>query len=888
MSASFIPRSTADGISAEQEQDANSALTELDKGLRSGKIGIQCEAIVKFPRLFEKYPFPILINSALLKIADVYRGGNNFIRLNILRVVQQSEKHLDKILNVDEFLRRIFGVIHSNDPIARAITLRMMGSIASIVPEKTLIHHSIILALDSHDAVEVEASIFAADKFSEKSKTFARTICSKMVAMLSGLATPVDLKVKLIPSLRHMHHDSDTAAQAFAVCESLLEGYPAKKFVLLTLDTMTRLAVQSLVNVAPHVARLLQLLMSDPRHDIHLCCLRNLCLLARRGPHLWQTSDVEQDQCACYKCCFDQNISLAARSIQVLTHIAKASRMPGDIPSEVVSAVQTFFFLGSHRCGEESAGSEGKPAQLVCEALTAVGNKFPDSLQGSASSYLALLQKWTIEGLPSDHVQVQLCTLVFQAAREQLMPPDVQATLRLAVEKCESWQAYRIARQALRYGQFSFAELIFSDLAYKVSSESYYNWLLGLKNVCTARRHLHNMQLNGFSAVPCLSSCLESYQRALVAFKAASTPAHPLEFQCEYVRLSIVWLSSLRLLLLTCNTFRSSPPPAIVTALASTSGQEGARWVQVVQQLEKCEKHCRDVAQQISTLYWASFDADPSTLGNLTLLQQSCNCIKSAIASIISVVHTGQSSLGEHQFLAHPEVYDENIWGKSLPSTIVSILKELKTMLAESAGSPEKLYRLIDFLSMSAQNLVQANISFPRFFFQQLQSTNVKLAISPQPSNAGEPVLVRSDTNLTLKVEGVIQKGERPSIFRSVAGVNITVTTSLVNRTVVPQADSLEKSTEKTSVQLSQTVGPHNEYFSTSFVLPFPVLGLHSVQLDAAIVDETGACWHTGPRTTLNIKSYDDSIQRQQPPRSGSRVVAAVVAAAAAAAANSH
>lgn len=35
--------------------------------------------------------------------------------------------------------------------------------------------------------------------------------------------------------------------------------------------------------------------------------------------------------------------------------------------------------------------------------------------------------------------------------------------------------------------------------------------------------------------------------------------------------------------------------------------------------------------------------------------------------------------------------------------------------------------QLIDFLSMSAQNLVQANISFPRFFFQQLQSTNVKV-----------------------------------------------------------------------------------------------------------------------------------------------------------------
>lgn len=59
----------------EPEQDANSALTELDKGLRSNKVGEQCEAIVRFPRLFEKYPFPILINASLLKLADVFRIG---------------------------------------------------------------------------------------------------------------------------------------------------------------------------------------------------------------------------------------------------------------------------------------------------------------------------------------------------------------------------------------------------------------------------------------------------------------------------------------------------------------------------------------------------------------------------------------------------------------------------------------------------------------------------------------------------------------------------------------------------------------------------------------------------------------------------------------------
>ena len=104
--------------------DANTALAELDQGLRCGRLGEQSEAIVRFPGLFAKYPFPILINSALLKLADIFRQSSNFIKLCVLRVVQQSERHLDKITNVDEFVKRVSTVLHSNDPVARALTLR--------------------------------------------------------------------------------------------------------------------------------------------------------------------------------------------------------------------------------------------------------------------------------------------------------------------------------------------------------------------------------------------------------------------------------------------------------------------------------------------------------------------------------------------------------------------------------------------------------------------------------------------------------------------------------------------------------------------------------------------------------------------------------------------
>lgn len=63
---------------------------------------------------------------------DFFRS--NFLRLCVLKAIQSSRKHLDKIFNVDEFCRRFFAVIHSNDPIARSVTLRFV----SFSPKKNL------------------------------------------------------------------------------------------------------------------------------------------------------------------------------------------------------------------------------------------------------------------------------------------------------------------------------------------------------------------------------------------------------------------------------------------------------------------------------------------------------------------------------------------------------------------------------------------------------------------------------------------------------------------------------------------------------------------------------------------------------------------------------
>ena len=120
----------------------------------------------------------------------------------MLRVCRQSEKHLDKILNVDEFVKRIFTVMHSNDPVARALTLRTLGAMAPIIAERRAVHHGVRDGLDSHDPQELDASIVAAARFAAESRTFAVNTCGKIAEMIQLPATPAAIKLKLIPILR--------------------------------------------------------------------------------------------------------------------------------------------------------------------------------------------------------------------------------------------------------------------------------------------------------------------------------------------------------------------------------------------------------------------------------------------------------------------------------------------------------------------------------------------------------------------------------------------------------------------------------------------------------------------------------------------------------------
>ena len=66
-------------------------------------------------------------------MADVFRTNeDNFVRFEIVNVLEQSEALLGKLGNCDEMFRRLYAVILCNDPIARSLTLRAMGAIGKV------------------------------------------------------------------------------------------------------------------------------------------------------------------------------------------------------------------------------------------------------------------------------------------------------------------------------------------------------------------------------------------------------------------------------------------------------------------------------------------------------------------------------------------------------------------------------------------------------------------------------------------------------------------------------------------------------------------------------------------------------------------------------------
>ncbi|MEJ1270573.1 integrator complex subunit 7 [Cricetulus griseus] len=840
----------ADAGYGEQELDANSALMELDKGLRSGKLGEQCEAVVRFPRLFQKYPFPILINSAFLKLADVFRVGNNFLRLCVLKVTQQSEKHLEKILNVDEFVKRVFSVIHSNDPVARAITLRMLGSLASIIPERKNAHHSIRQSLDSHDNVEVEAAVFAAANFSAQSKDFAVGICNKISEMIQGLATPVDLKLQLIPILQHMHHDAILASSARQLLQQLVTSYPSTRMVIVSLHTFTLLAASSLVDTPKQIQLLLQYLKSDPRRAVKRLAVQDLKLLASKTPHTWSKENM-QALCECaLQTPYD---SLKLGMLSVLSTLSGTiaikhyfSAAPGNVGSSPRSS--DLVKLAQECCYHSNRGIAAHGVRVLTNITVSCQEKDLLSLEQDAvfglESLLVLCSQDDSPGAQST-VKIALnCMVKLAKGRPHLSRSVVdtlltqlhssQDTARVLMCHCLA----AIAMQLPVLGDGMLGDLV--EL-YKVigrsATDKQQELLVSLATVIfVASQKALSSEVKAVIKQQ-LDSVSSGWTVYRIARQASRMGNHDMARELYQSLLTQVasehfyfWLNSLKEFSHAEQCLTGLQEESFSSALSCIAESlkfyhKGIASLTMKQSMEEF----RSLASRYRDLYQTSFDADSATLRNVELFQE-------------------YGSTGT----AHADSEYE----RRMMAVYSHVLEEVESLNRKYAPVS---YMHTACLCNAIIALLKVPLSFQRYFFQKLQSTSIKLALSPSPRNPAEPIAVQNNQQLALKVEGVVQHGSKPGLFRRIQSVCLSVSSTLQSKS----SQDFKIPIDSITNEMEQRVEPHNDYFSTQFLLNFAVLGTHSITVESSVRDANGIVWKTGPRTTMFVKSLEDPYSQQ-------------------------
>ncbi|OBS69090.1 hypothetical protein A6R68_02372 [Neotoma lepida] len=742
---------------------------------------------------------------------------------------------------------------------------RMLGSLASIIPERKNAHHSIRQSLDSHDNVEVEAAVFAAANFSAQSKDFAVGICNKISEMIQGLATPVDLKLKLIPILQHMHHDAILASSARQLLQQLVTSYPSTKMVIVSLHTFTLLAASSLVDTPKQIQLLLQYLKNDPRKAVKRLAVQDLKLLANKTPHTWSKENI-QALCECaLQTPYD---SLKLGMLSVLSTLSGTiaikhyfSVVPGNVGSSPRSS--DLVKLAQECCYHSNRGIAAHGVRVLTNITVSCQEKDLLSLEQDAvfglESLLVLCSQDDSPGAQST-VKIALnCMVKLAKGRPHLSRSVVdtlltqlhssQDTARILMCHCLA----AIAMQLPVLGDGMLGDLV--EL-YKVigrsATDKQQELLVSLATVIfVASQKALSAEVKAVIKQQ-LDSVSSGWTVYRIARQASRMGNHDMARELYQSLLTQVasehfyfWLNSLKEFSHAEQCLTGLQEESFSSALSCIAESlkfyhKGIASLTMKQSMEEF----RSLASRYRDLYQASFDADSATLRNVELQQQSCLLMSHAIEALVLDPESASFQEYGSTETAHPDSEYE----RRMMFVYNHVLEEV-----------ESLNRKYAPVSYMASGIAHSMPLQRHHRFAESSSFISELALSPSPRNPAEPIAVQNNQQLALKVEGVVQHGSKPGLFRRIQSVCLNVSSTLQSKPGQDYKIPIDSMTN----EMEQRVEPHNDYFSTQFLLNFAVLGTHSITVESSVRDANGIVWKTGPRTTMFVKSLEDPYSQQ-------------------------
>lgn len=930
----------------QESRDANSQLVILDQGLQSQNIGDQSEAVARFTSLFLRYPLPILIDSACLKLSEAFKNGSNFIRVQICEVLERNQSHLNKIYNVDVFYRNLFTVTTSNDPIARSITLLALGNIAPIVSGHKTIHHCISNSLDSSIECELNAAIVCAACYVKQSSEFACNIYPKIVSIIDSSKSSTEIKIKALSVLDHGFYNAHDAMTVRSFLIDVMSKSKLRRIISICLTLSTKIAYSSLSYIMPQIDLLLGMFLNEPHLVIKLTALSNLRFLAEKSPHIWDSTHVDplvshlessfdgsdnvyNERCLyiilsifcklltckcnfisqqekarifqqCYKLSMDNgNARLCSMAFELLTvmseeHFYSSSKnineyKTSDLTLDTFAAVKNFL-TNSTSIRAKSAKNKIEPAQqesrttfssktiyrhiveltrlnthYAPDLIKLIFNKISHKetplaelcpyvtellcaiLQTTSTPIITPENCWKlIKNRSSDMSEANLmnvCVLYFQTLR---LTPDqelVEGLVDKVTDNQSLWFGFKVMRQAMRFGHHKIAGLICNRLHEHVSTDITDFYFKSLGRICCAESILASRNQISIDLDENLKAALPLYEDAVSPLRASIGNS---QFQLQFLWLRIRNLQAHSTLRQCCKIYEISPVTyaTLISAINATRGnaESGLSRLGVIQQMPKIAKDFRQLGQCYKNLASVSFNCDTRTLDYIHLLR--CSCI--IMADAIDAIFQYGRNLPIINKVTTENDGDLALEHRGLETTCNKLIEMTKTEIVKPGiqASSESIKPLIVLLKNFSDEILKCPFVYPRYFFQPLQTTQVKLAITPQPASSSSSVMLTPNSNLVLKVEGLVQnRSKRQLVIREVSKVVISVSMNS-NK---PQEPNVSHHF------MQSTATPHNNYFKTEFLLPMKICGTFIIDIEVSIIDEKERLWKTGPTEHLSV-----------------------------------
>ncbi|EGW08350.1 Integrator complex subunit 7 [Cricetulus griseus] len=625
-----------------------------------------------------------------------------------------------------------------------------------------------------------------------------------------------------------MHHDAILASSARQLLQQLVTSYPSTRMVIVSLHTFTLLAASSLVDTPKQIQLLLQYLKSDPRRAVKRLAVQDLKLLASKTPHTWSKENM-QALCECALQTPYDSLKLGMLSVLstlsgtiAIKHYFSAAPDLLSLEQDAVFGLESLLVL----CSQDDSPGAQSTVKIALNCMVKLAKGRPHLSRSVVDTLLTQLHS------SQDTARVLMCHCLAAIAMQLPVLGDGMLGDLVELYKVIGRSATDKQQELL----VSLATVIFVASQKALSSE--------VKAVI--KQQLDSVS-SGWTVyrIARQASRMGNHDMARELYQSLLTQVASEHFY--------FWLNSLKEFSHAEQCLTGLQEESFSSALSCIAESlkfyhKGIASLTMKQSMEEF----RSLASRYRDLYQTSFDADSATLRNVELQQQSCLLIAHAIEALV----LDPESASFQEYGSTGTAHADSEYERRMMAVYSHVLEEVESLNRKYAPVS---YMHTACLCNAIIALLKVPLSFQRYFFQKLQSTSIKLALSPSPRNPAEPIAVQNNQQLALKVEGVVQHGSKPGLFRRIQSVCLSVSSTLQSKS----SQDFKIPIDSITNEMEQRVEPHNDYFSTQFLLNFAVLGTHSITVESSVRDANGIVWKTGPRTTMFVKSLEDPYSQQ-------------------------